>query len=108
MVVDRPIRVQKSVRRLIEECNMSFALSCAEEVDCSVEPSTHPPILKPLFLVIVRSGWLLCKRRCTHLRKMAYGTMFACLQGRRQYTANEFSKERNVLLLARLPDLRQG
>jgi hypothetical protein len=41
MVVDRPIRVQKSVRKLIEECNMSFALSCAEEVDCSVEPFTY-------------------------------------------------------------------
>jgi hypothetical protein len=41
MEVDRPIRVPKPVRRLIEECNMSFALSCAKEVDCSVEPSTY-------------------------------------------------------------------
>jgi hypothetical protein len=32
------------VRRLIEECNMSFALSCAEEVDCSVEPSTYTEV----------------------------------------------------------------
>jgi hypothetical protein len=105
MVVDRPIRVQKPVRRLIEECNMSFALSCAEEVDCSVEPSTYT---EAIVSGDREKWWLLCKRRCTHLRKMAYGTMFACLQGRRQYTANEFSKERNVLLLARLPDLRQG
>jgi hypothetical protein len=29
------------VRRLIEECNMGFALSCAEQVDCSAEPSTY-------------------------------------------------------------------
>jgi hypothetical protein len=28
-----------------------------------------PPILKPLFLVIVGSRWLLCKRICNHLRK---------------------------------------
>jgi hypothetical protein len=41
MAVDRLIRVQKPVRRLIEECNMSFALSCAEEVDYSAEPSTY-------------------------------------------------------------------
>jgi hypothetical protein len=41
MAVDRPVRVRKPVRRLIEECNMSFALSCAEEVDYSVEPSTY-------------------------------------------------------------------
>jgi hypothetical protein len=50
---------------------------------------------------------LLCKRRCNHLRKMAHETLFTCLQGRRQYAANGFSKERNVLLPARLPDLRQ-
>jgi hypothetical protein len=41
MVVDRPIRVRKPVRRLIRECNISFALSCVEEVDCSVEPSIY-------------------------------------------------------------------
>jgi hypothetical protein len=29
------------VRRLIEECSISFALSCAEEVDCSAELSTY-------------------------------------------------------------------
>jgi hypothetical protein len=41
MAVDMPIRVRKPMRRLIEECNMSFALNCAEEVDCSAEPSTY-------------------------------------------------------------------
>jgi hypothetical protein len=41
LVVDRLVRVRKPVRRMIEECNMCFALSCAEEVDCSVEPSTY-------------------------------------------------------------------
>jgi hypothetical protein len=41
MVVNRPVRVWKLVRRLIEECNMNFALSYAKEVDCSVEPSTY-------------------------------------------------------------------
>jgi hypothetical protein len=41
MVVNRLVRVQKPVRRLIKECNMSFALSCAEEVDCGVELSTY-------------------------------------------------------------------
>jgi hypothetical protein len=41
MAVDRPVRVRKPVRRLIEDCNMSFALSCAEEVDYSAEPSTY-------------------------------------------------------------------
>jgi hypothetical protein len=67
----------------------------------------RPPILKPWFPMIVRSGCLLCKRKCNHLRKMAHETLFTCLQGRRQYAANGFSKERNVLLPARLPDLRQ-
>jgi hypothetical protein len=33
------------VRRLIEECNMGFALSCAEEVDYSVEPSTYTKLI---------------------------------------------------------------
>jgi hypothetical protein len=33
------------VRRLIEECNMSFALSCAEEVDYSVESSTYTKLV---------------------------------------------------------------
>jgi hypothetical protein len=37
----QPMVVYRPVRRLIEECNMSLALSCAEEVDCSVEPSTY-------------------------------------------------------------------
>jgi hypothetical protein len=41
MTVDRPVRVRKPVRRLIEEFNISFALSCAEEVDFGVEPSTN-------------------------------------------------------------------
>ncbi|WVZ89612.1 hypothetical protein U9M48_035991 [Paspalum notatum var. saurae] len=41
MAVDRPARVRKPVRRLIEECNVSFALSCAEEIDCGAEPSTY-------------------------------------------------------------------
>jgi hypothetical protein len=105
MSVNRLIRVQKPVRRLIEECNMSFALSYGEEVDCSDEPST---VMKPFFLVIVRSGWLLCKRRCSHLRKMAHGILFGCLQRRRQFAANGFSREMKVVLLLRLPDLRQG
>jgi hypothetical protein len=41
MAVYRPIRVRRPVRSLIEECNMSFALSCAEEVDCSAKSSTY-------------------------------------------------------------------
>ncbi|WVZ69502.1 hypothetical protein U9M48_018276 [Paspalum notatum var. saurae] len=41
MAVDRPARVRKPVRRLIEECNVGFALSCAEEIDCCAEPSTY-------------------------------------------------------------------
>jgi hypothetical protein len=41
MIVDRHVRVRKPVRRLIEECNISFALSCVEVVDCSAEPSTY-------------------------------------------------------------------
>jgi hypothetical protein len=41
MTVNRPVKVWKLVRRLIEECNMSFALSCVEEVDCSAKPSTY-------------------------------------------------------------------
>jgi hypothetical protein len=41
MEIDRPTRVRKPVRRLIEECNVSFAFSCAEEIDCSAEPSTY-------------------------------------------------------------------
>ncbi|WVZ49078.1 LOW QUALITY PROTEIN: hypothetical protein U9M48_000459 [Paspalum notatum var. saurae] len=41
MAVDRPARVRKPVRRLIEECNVSFALSYAEEIDCGAEPSTY-------------------------------------------------------------------
>jgi hypothetical protein len=45
MAVDRAVRVRKPMRRLIEECNMSFALSCAEEVDCSAEPSTYTEVV---------------------------------------------------------------
>jgi hypothetical protein len=45
MVVDRPVRVRKPVKRLIEECNMSFALNCAEEVDYSAEPSTYTEVI---------------------------------------------------------------
>jgi hypothetical protein len=41
MAVGRPVRVRKPVRRLVEECNMSFALNCAGEVDYSAEPSTY-------------------------------------------------------------------
>jgi hypothetical protein len=29
------------VRRLIEECNTSFTLSCTEDVDCSAKMSTY-------------------------------------------------------------------
>jgi hypothetical protein len=47
MAVDRPVRVRKHVRRLIEECNMSFALSCAEEVDYSAELSTYTEAVVP-------------------------------------------------------------
>jgi hypothetical protein len=31
----------KAYEKVIEECNMSFALSCAEEVDCNTKPSTY-------------------------------------------------------------------
>jgi hypothetical protein len=41
MAVDRSVRIQKPVRRLIEGCNINFALSCAKEVDCSVELPTY-------------------------------------------------------------------
>jgi hypothetical protein len=33
------------VRRSIGECNMSFALRCAEEVDCSAESSTYTEVI---------------------------------------------------------------
>jgi hypothetical protein len=33
------------VRRLIEECNINFALSCAEEIDYSAEPSTYTEVI---------------------------------------------------------------
>jgi hypothetical protein len=45
MTVDRPVRVRKPVRRLIEECNINFALSYAEGVDCSAEPSTYTKVV---------------------------------------------------------------
>jgi hypothetical protein len=67
----------------------------------------RPPILKTLFSVIVETGWLLCKRRCSDLRKMAHGTLFGCLQRRRQDAANGFSREMKVLLLAKPLDLSQ-
>jgi hypothetical protein len=41
MTIDRHIRVWKPVRRLIEECNTSFTLSCTEDVDCSAKMSTY-------------------------------------------------------------------
>jgi hypothetical protein len=41
MIVYRLVRFQKPATRLSEECNMSFALGCAEEVDCSAKPSTY-------------------------------------------------------------------
>jgi hypothetical protein len=105
MVVDRPIRVRKPVRRLIRECNISFALSCVEEVDCSVEPSIYTEAM----VFGDRDNWMFAmQEEMQSLEKMAHGTLFTCLLGRRQYAANGFSKERKVLLLARLPDLRQG
>jgi hypothetical protein len=45
MVVDRSVRVRKPLRRMIEECNMHFDLSCAEEVDCSAEPFTYTEVV---------------------------------------------------------------
>ena len=35
--------------------------------------------LKLLFLVTARSGFPLCKRRCSHSRKMTHGMLCACL-----------------------------
>jgi hypothetical protein len=41
VAIDRPVRVRKPVRRLIEECNIDLSLCCVEVVDCSAEPSTY-------------------------------------------------------------------
>jgi hypothetical protein len=41
IVVGRAKRDIRPLKRLIEECNTAFALSCAEDIDCSVEPSTY-------------------------------------------------------------------
>jgi hypothetical protein len=104
MAVDRPVRVQKTVRRLIEECNMSFALSCAEEVDCSAEPSTYTEAI----VFYDRKKWVVAmQEEMQSLEKNGTWTLFACLQGRRQYAANGFLREKKVLLLAKLADLRQ-
>jgi hypothetical protein len=101
MTVDRPVRVRKSVRRLIEEFNISFALSCAEEVDFGVEPSTNTEAI----VSGDREKWVFAmQEEMQSLKKMAHGTLFVCVQGRRQFTANGFSKERKVLLPVRLPD----
>jgi hypothetical protein len=90
---------------MIEECNISFALSCVEEVDCSAKSSTYTEAI----VSDDREKWVVVmQEEMQSLEKMAHGTLFVCLQGRRQFTANGFSKERKVLLLARLLDLRQG
>jgi hypothetical protein len=92
------------VRRLIEECNMSFALSYAEEVDSSAEPSTYTEAI----VSGDHEKWVVAiQEELQSFEKIAHGTLLACLQGRRQFAANEFSREMNGLLLARLPDLRQ-
>jgi hypothetical protein len=41
VAIGRAKRDIRPPKRLIEECNIAFALSCAEDVDCSTEPSTY-------------------------------------------------------------------
>ena len=41
VTVDRTRRQPKPVRRLIEECNIAYALSVAEEIEGNAEPSTY-------------------------------------------------------------------
>jgi hypothetical protein len=41
VAVGRAKRDIRPPKRLIEECDIAFALSCAEDVDCSTEPSTY-------------------------------------------------------------------
>ncbi|KAL5671731.1 hypothetical protein ACJX0J_016037, partial [Zea mays] len=80
VTVGRAKRDIRPPKKLIEECNIAFDLSCANDVDCSTEP---PLIMKQWFPMIVRNGCLLCKRRCSHLRKMVHRTLFAYLKKRR-------------------------
>ncbi|WVZ72988.1 hypothetical protein U9M48_021363 [Paspalum notatum var. saurae] len=41
IAVDRAVRARKPVRRLIEECNIAYALSVAEEIEGNAEPSNY-------------------------------------------------------------------
>ena len=41
VAVDRAVRARKPVKRLIEECNIAYALSVAEEIEGNSEPSNY-------------------------------------------------------------------
>jgi hypothetical protein len=105
MAVDRPVRVQKPMRRLIEECNMSFALSCAEEVDCSAEPSTYTEAI----VSGDREKWeVAMQEEMQSLEKNGTWDIIRLPAGKKAVCCKWIFKRKKVLLLARLVDLRQG
>jgi hypothetical protein len=91
--------------RLIEECNFAFAFSVAEEVDSSHEPLNS---LKLFCLLIVKSGWVLCIKRWSNLRRMVLGMLFVCLRRKRQLSASGFSIEKKVRLQMSMRGIKQG
>jgi hypothetical protein len=105
MAVDRPVRVQKPVRRLIEECNMSFALSCADEVNCSVEPSTYTEAV----VSGDREKWeVAMQEEMQSLEKNGTWDIVRLPAGKKAVRCKWIFKRKKVLLLARLVDLSQG
>ena len=90
IVADRPRRNIAAPKRLVEECDIvHYAFSCVEQVENNHEPSTYT---RPLFRVTARSGFLLCKKRCSLLIKMAHGILCACLNRRSPFAANGSSQ----------------
>ncbi|WVZ52997.1 hypothetical protein U9M48_003991 [Paspalum notatum var. saurae] len=93
MAVDRPARVRKSVRRLIEECNVGFALSCALEIDCFVlEPSTYTEAI----IFGDREKWMFAmQEEMRSLEKNGTWDIVRLLQGRRRVRCKWIFKKRS-------------
>jgi hypothetical protein len=80
---------------LIEECNTAFALSCAEDIDCSVDPSTYNEAM----VSNDRDKWVFAmQEQMQSLEKNGTRDIVRLLKKRSPFVANGSSKERRVHL----------
>jgi hypothetical protein len=105
VVVGRAKRNIRPLKRLIGECNIAFSLSCAEDVDCTIWPSTYNDTM--VSNDHDKMGVCYARRDASHLRRMVHGTLFAYLKKIRPFVANGSSKVRMVHIQVSLQDLRQ-